>query len=315
MIPDYNPYFMFFPVLPLNCSKPPTLYSILNSIVNGEKDEEDYTKIKNLAKEGRSIIFNFYYPLTNNITKEKFETMILNKFLTRRINFDTLYIFRMKLDVKLNEIMPRYNKLFDSLENWDIFNDGEVVTETGRDTKTSNQTGKTTNESRQTENTTNESSQTGNTTNETTQNTSSENSIETSSETSASSTNDRRYSDTPQDQLTNVQNGTYLTDYTYDQNSSSGEDSSNSSGTSSSENSTNSEENKIQNINSEENRTQNINSEENRTQNQNDSSNYEKKILRSPADKIAIYKEMQDSIKSIYTMIFDDLEVLFYGIL
>jgi hypothetical protein len=41
---------------------------------------------------------------------------------------------------------------------------------------------------------------------------------------------------------------------------------------------------------------------------------YEKKILRSPADKIAIYKEMQDSIKSIYTMIFDDLDILFYGL-
>lgn len=272
MIPDYNPYFMFFPRIPVYNEMPPTLYSILESIVNFEKFPK--TKIIDLAKEGRSRIFYFDYPLTLNVSKEKFETMILNHFMKRRINYDTVTDFCLQLDVKLNEIMPKYNKLFDSLENWDLFNDGEVVTENGKDTKTSNQNGKTTNE--------------------TSQNTSSENSIESSSETSGSSTNDRRYSDTPQDQLNNVQNGTYLTDYTYDQNSSSSEDSSNSSGTSSSESTTN--------------------SEENRTQNQNDSSNYEKTIKRSPADKIAIYKEMQDSIKSIYSMIFDDLEILFYGL-
>ena len=81
MIPYYNGLFMFYPFLPPNCNKPPTLYSVLNSIVNGDKDEDEYTKIKDLAKEGRSTIFNFDYPLTNNITKEKFETMILNHFL------------------------------------------------------------------------------------------------------------------------------------------------------------------------------------------------------------------------------------------
>lgn len=312
MIPNYNPYFMFFPRIPVYNEMPPTLYSILESIVNFEKFPK--TKIIDLAKEGRQRIFYFNYPLSSNVSKEKFECMILNHFMKRRINYDTVTDFCLQLDVKLNEIMPKYNKLFDSLEDWDIFNDGEVVTETGKDTKTSNQTGKTTNESNENGKTTNKSNENSKTTNESTQNTSSENSIETSSETSGTSTNDRRYSDTPQDQLNNVQNGTYLTDYTYDQNSSSGEDSSNSSGTSSSQNTTNSEENRSQNINSEENRTQNINSEENRTQNQNDSSNYEKTIKRSPADKIAIYKEMQDSIKSIYTMIFDDLEILFYGL-
>ena len=42
MIPYYNGLFMFYPFLPPNCNKPPTLYSALNSIVNGDKDEDDY---------------------------------------------------------------------------------------------------------------------------------------------------------------------------------------------------------------------------------------------------------------------------------
>ena len=33
--------------------------------------------------------------------------------------------FKIALNVKLNEIMPVYNKMFDFLDGWDLFNDGE----------------------------------------------------------------------------------------------------------------------------------------------------------------------------------------------
>ena len=145
MIPYYNGLFMFYPFLPPNCNKPPTLYSVLNSIVNGDKDEDEYTKIKDLAKEGRSTIFNFDYPLSEYIEKEKFETMILNHFLQRRIGFETVTAFRIQLDVKLNEIMPLYNKMFSALDNWEIFNDGEVITRTGTDNTTTQNTNQTSN--------------------------------------------------------------------------------------------------------------------------------------------------------------------------
>lgn len=124
----YNDYLisMFYPpILPTNNYNPPTIYSILESIVNYGKD--DKTKIKDLAKVGRSEIFDFDYPLTDNIKKEDFETMILNKFLMRRIGFETLTAFKIQLNVKLNEIMPMYNKMFDAIENWDILNDGEII--------------------------------------------------------------------------------------------------------------------------------------------------------------------------------------------
>ena len=54
-----------------------------------------------------------------------------------------------------------------------------------------------------------------------------------SSSGSSSVTSDNRYSDTPQNQLTDVQDGTYLTDYTYNQQS--GENGAEASGSSSSE--------------------------------------------------------------------------------
>lgn len=244
----YNNYFypFLFPCMPTMCDLPPTVYSLLESIVNYGKDEK--TKIKDLAKEGRTTFFDFDYPLTNNITKEQFETMILNKFIMRRIGYDTLTTFKIQLNVKLNSIMPLYNKMFDALENWNIFNDGEVTTETGTD-------------ERQTTNTT-------------------QNTLSNSSTTQSSSTSDRRNSELPQDQLENLRDGSYVGNYNYDTDTSTGTDSSTSNGTA--------------------------------TASGTDNNEYTKEIRRSPADKIAIMKEMQENINSIYEMIFKDLECLFY---
>lgn len=256
MITNYNFYMpMFYPVLPPNCDKPPTLYAILNSIVNGTKEPSDYTKIKNLAKEGRTTIFNFEYPLSENISKEKFETMILNHFLQRRIGFETVTAFRIQLDVKLNDIMPLYNKMFDALENWDIFSDGEVTTRTGQDTTTSQNTNST------------------------------ENSLTNQSTTSTTDVSDRRNSELPQNQLEDLRNGSYVTNYNYDTNNNTGQDNSTSQGTSHASNEGT------------------------------DNKQYTETITRSPIDKISILKEMQENIKSIYSMIFKDLDCLFYQLL
>ena len=77
-----NPYWMPFlmiPRIPTTNEMPPTVYSLLESIVNFGKD--DKTKIKNLASAGRTTFFDFDYPLSEKVDKEKFECMILNHFL------------------------------------------------------------------------------------------------------------------------------------------------------------------------------------------------------------------------------------------
>lgn len=258
MIPYYNGLFMFYPFLPPNCNKPPTIYSILESIVNPNVDLNEpapEVKIKDLAKAGRQTIFNFDYPLTSNITKEKFETMILNHFLQRRIGFETVTAFRIQLDVKLNEIMPLYNKMFDALENWEIFNDGEVTTRTGID----------------------------NTKSENINNTS--NTLENTSKTTTEDISDRRNSELPQNKLEDLRNGSYVTNYSYDTNKNIGSDNSQSKGTSQA------------------------------TNQSTDNKQYNETITRTPADKISILKEMQENIKSIYSLIYKDLDCLFYSLI
>lgn len=228
----YRVYPFIIPPAYPDYNLPPTLYRLLNSIVNF--DAEEQTKIKNLAAAGREDIFDFEYPLSSNVDKEDFECLILNHFLMRRIGYDTLNAFKIALDVKLNEIMPMYNKMFDMLENWNVFSDGERVTRTVTDAGTNSLNNTTTSQN----------------------------------------TSDRRYSDTPQQQLQNVRDGKYITDYNYDTDN--GSVSSLSSGT--------------------------------------DSRNTSETIIRTPSDKMKLYKEFIENKKSIMTMIFEDLEPLFYGL-
>ena len=249
----YSNYFLPYPSLPSYCEKPPTIYTILESIVNYGKD--DKTKIKDLAKEGRTTIFDFDYPLSANITKEEFETMILNHYIMRRIGFETVTAFKIQLNVKLNEIMPLYNKMFDSIKNWDLFNDGEKIKRYGTDNRTTEGTGETTNEL------TNKSTTTNN------------------------DISDKRNSQLPQNQLNLLRDGKYITNYNYDTNTSESIDNSTSNGKS------------------------------NTINNTNDINVYEETIEHSIANKLELYKEFQTNIKSIYTMIFNDLECLFYQLI
>ena len=226
-----------FPMLPCDYDLPSTIYALLNSYVNFGKEEK--TKIKNLAKEGRECIFDFDYPLTNKMTKEYFETIILNHYMQRRIGFETVTGFKLALSSKMNEIMPIYNKLFDALDDWDLFSDGETITRMTIDEGTNTMSNSVTN--------------------------------------SGSNVSDRKYSKMPQNQLTDIQNGSHLTDYNYDTDTTSNTSTSNGSGTNS--------------------------NETNET------------IRRTPADKISIYKQFIENRTSIFSMIFHDLDDLFYGLI
>ena len=166
--------------------------------------------------------------------------MILNHFLLRRIGFETFTSFQIQLNVKLNEIMPMYNKMFDVLDGWNIFEDGETTIKDGTD-------------NRIVDNSSNAS-----------------NKLENTSDTKTNRISDKRYSDTPQNELENLKDGSYVTDANYDQEENKNSDKSNSTG------------------------------ESKASSNTKDNNVYHETIKRSPADKIAIYKEFQDNLNNIY---------------
>ena len=214
--------------LPNDYDIPPTLYSIMNSMVNF--DAEEQTKIKDLPSACHDRIFDFDYPLSSKVDKDDFEILILKHFMMRRIGYDTMTAFKIALDSKLNEIMPTYNLMFDSLIGWDLFKDGETIARTTVDAGSATMTN------------------------------------------TSGSVNDNKFSDTPQNHLSEVQSGEYVTEYNYATGSS------------------------------------------NSNSNSSDSRSTNEMINRSPADKIKIYKEFLESKQNIYTMIFNDLDSLFYGL-
>lgn len=223
---------MFPMMLPTDYDIPPTLYSIMNSIVNYDREEK--VKINELEKYAREKIFDFNYPLSDKVNKEDFEVLILKKFKMYRIGYQTMTAFKNALEVKLNEIMPKYNKMFNMLDGWDLFNDGEKETRNVIDSRNTNST----------------------------------------SSSNGTNISDRRYSELPQNRLEDVQDGKYITDYNYD-----------------------TDTNSMTGNNS-----------------INDNGILNETINRSPSDKVRMYKEFQDDVKSIYTMIFNDLDDLFYGL-
>ena len=204
--------------------KPPTLYAIMNSIAN--YDSEVKTKIRNLAKATHEKIFDFDYPLSSKVDKEDFECQILNHFIMRRIGQETFTAFQLFLENKLNEILPYYNIMFDSLANYNLFNDGEVITRNRTDNGTS------------TLNSTNEMKS--------------------------------KYAEYPMNQLSDIDDGKYVTNQTTN-------------------NGTNGNTGTSSNI-----------SHETET--------------RSGLDKMDLYQKYLATRNSIMTMIYKDLDILFYGL-
>lgn len=150
-------------------------------------------------------------------------------------------------------IMPKYNILFDSIIDWNILNDKEITERIGND--------KTNFDS---ENTT---------------------SSYLTSETDTNTISDRRFSELPQNQISEIQNGNYMTQYNLDKNTS--KDFSNSSGDTNS----------------------NLKNEENK--------DYTETISKtmSPSEKYTIYNEIQKNLENIYEMLFSELNDLFYSII
>lgn len=243
----YSPFDFFAPFLNPMIQKPPTLYEVLQSIVNGDKTEdEEQVKIKDLAKYGRNTIFNFDYNLTDKVTKESFETTILNHYLDRRIGFETVTLFRIKLNTKITEIMPIVNMMFDSFDGWNLFNSGEVTLRTLENT-TSNQNIST-------------MSTESNSTNET--------------------ISDNRFSELPQDEIEDIQNGSYMTDYRLTKDNAESSDSSTANGTSSGTSTSNDTE----------------------------------RIERSVQNKVELMKDFQQNITTVYSYVYSQLDDLFYSL-
>lgn len=142
-------------------------------------DMSNYTPDEIIAA-ARAKIFNFSYPIYDTSHKTELETKILKHYYTREISAETVALWKLWLNERLNLIMPKYNKLYQmeaQTLNKLLYNIDVEKNSTREDDFTNHNTG-------------------------------------TISDSENTESRDR-YSDTPQGTISNVDNNTYLTDYRY----------------------------------------------------------------------------------------------------
>lgn len=80
----------------------------------GLKKSVGYDDVNTVIQNAIPKIFSFDWPIFDESYRNVLETKILKHYYTREIGLETYGLWKLKLDTKLNEIMPYYNQLYKS---------------------------------------------------------------------------------------------------------------------------------------------------------------------------------------------------------
>lgn len=197
----------------------------------GYTNSQGLSKVEEIIAKSAPLIFDFDFPIFDEDYKIPLEKKILRHYYLREIGFETLGVWKLKLNAKLNEIMPYFNQLYKSeLLKFNPLIDVDVKTTSNTagqgntdfsqtDTKNTTETETKKDTFSSAEHSAFELTKSGESTSEDkndgtlTNSSSSSNSGSTSdSSTSSKTYNDNdEYSDTPQGSVGNLNNLTYLT--------------------------------------------------------------------------------------------------------
>ena len=174
----------------------------------GLDESVGFNNVNTVIENSRNKLFNFDFPIYDEAYRSVLETKIIKHYYTHEIGSETVGLFQLRLDAKMNEIMPYYNELYKSamiefnpLYDVDITETHEGSGEkTGRGTETKQDTENRT-MNREDENEKNRTLNSTKTTDD-----------DTNTSGTGANTNYNLYSQTPQGGLSGVDNEEYLTD-------------------------------------------------------------------------------------------------------
>lgn len=170
-------------------SKYTTEVRFICEVNSGLNESVGYSKIEDVITGAIPNIFDFDFPIFDESYRSVLERKILMHFYTREICEETVGLWKLRLDTRLNEIMPYYNKLYKS----ELLNFNPLYTDNLTKTRTTKLNSKRETDNNGKVDTTNNSNSQG-----------------SESGTTNNNGNDL-YSDTPQGSLNGVESGTYLT--------------------------------------------------------------------------------------------------------
>lgn len=173
----------------------------------GLKESKGYDSVNEIIANSRTKIFNFEYPIFDSNYKSILETKILKHYYTREIGFETVGLWKLKLDTKMNEIMPYYNQLYKST----LLEFNPLWTEEYQTLHNKKNDGTNVNNSLATGSTNVSETSVNSTVNKEKLDQTRDNTNVTSDLRKDTNVSRDKYSDTPQGALTNIENDTYLT--------------------------------------------------------------------------------------------------------
>lgn len=202
-------------------SKYTTQVRFICESVSGHTDSVGFDDVDSVIEDAIPHIFDFDFPIFDENYREVIETKILRHYYTREIGLETYGLWKLKLQTKLNEIMPYYNKLYQSeLYTYNPLYDVDMTT-TNVGQRTGERTDLNSGEISDNRSRANTIEENGTTVDErknafdgTRESENSESNVNTSESTGSRDTQSRdMYSDTPQGSLTGVDTNTYLTNF------------------------------------------------------------------------------------------------------
>lgn len=183
---------------------------------SGLNESVGYNDVEQVIKNCLAKVFDFNFPIFDESYRPVLETKILRHYYTREIGLETVGLWKLKLNTKLNEIMPFYNQLYKSeLIEFNPLYDVELTRERkieGTGTKDTEN-----GESRDGENHADTSqSNTNMVTENGVDNSAVTRTVDGTQNQNTSGSGTNMYSDTPQGAITDLQAGKYLTNATVD---------------------------------------------------------------------------------------------------
>ena len=114
------------------------------------KESKGYNSIQSILNNSWDKVFDFDFPIFDENYREPLCKKILKHFYTKEIGEETVGLWKLRLDDRMNEIMPYYNKLYESelisiepLINYRVHTNGnssktgsDGVAETGQSSET-----------------------------------------------------------------------------------------------------------------------------------------------------------------------------------
>ena len=77
-------------------------------------ESQGYNSVASILNNSWDKVFDFDFPIFDESYRSVLETKILKHYYTREIGFETVGLWKHFMAVRLNEIMPKYNKLYEA---------------------------------------------------------------------------------------------------------------------------------------------------------------------------------------------------------